>query len=52
MDFFDILDEAASRGKRISVNWIYEADDEDALEFGEDFKEDLKSLQFNLLPKS
>ncbi len=31
----------------ISVNWIYEEDDEDSLEFGEDFQEDFKSLRFN-----
>ena len=51
LDFFDILDEAAEDGKSIAVNWIYEEDDEDSLEFGEEFKEDYESLTFNLVEK-
>jgi hypothetical protein len=34
------------------VNWVYEEDDEDALEFGEEFQEDLESVTFNLVQKS
>ena len=52
MDFCDILDEAASDGKPISVNWIYEEDDEDAFEFGEEFQEDLEFVTFNLVKKA
>ncbi len=52
MDFCDMLEEAASDGKHISVNWVYEKDDEDALEFGEEFQEDYEMLEFNLVEKS
>ena len=46
-DFFRKLENSVNKGKKISVNWIYEEDDEDSLEFGEDFQEDFKSLIFN-----
>lgn len=51
MNFFDLLDDAAGDGKNIIINWIYESDDEDALEFGEDFEEDLENVTFNLVEK-
>lgn len=51
MDFFDMLETAARQGKSITINWYYDEGDEDLLEFGEDFKYDLKSVQFNLLQK-
>jgi len=51
MDFCDILDAAAANGKAITVNWIYEEDDEDAFEFGEEFQEDLEFVTFNLVEK-
>jgi hypothetical protein len=50
--FFDKLLEAVNRGKSISINWIYEEDDEDALEFGEEFQEDFENLKFNFIKKS
>ncbi len=52
LDFFDTLETAANDGKEIAVNWFYEEDDEDALEFGEEFKEDFESLDFNLIEKT
>jgi hypothetical protein len=52
MDFCDVLEEAANSGKNVTVNWIYEEDDEDALEFGEEFQEELESVKFNLVEKS
>lgn len=51
MNFFDLLDETASKGKAIIVNWIYDADNESSLEYGEEFKEDVKFIQFNLVEK-
>ncbi len=51
LDLFDLLEEAAGDGKTITVNWVYDVEDEDALEFGEEFKEDLESLDFNLVRK-
>jgi hypothetical protein len=50
--FFDKLLEAVNQGKNVSVNWIYEEDDEDALEFGEEFQEDFEDLKFNFIKKS
>lgn len=51
LDLFDLLEESAADGKTITVNWVYDAEDEDALEFGEEFKEDMESLAFNLVRK-
>jgi hypothetical protein len=50
-DFFDILEEAHENGKKITVRWLYDAENENALEAGEDFKEDFESLDFNLIEK-
>ena len=50
-DFFDVLDESHNNGKDINVNWIYDKDNEAALEAGEDFKEDFEGLSFTLLQK-
>ena len=49
LDLFDCLEEAAAKGDKITVNWIYEADNDSAEEFGEEFKEDLEALTFNLV---
>jgi len=49
LDLFDRLEEAAATGNNITVNWIYEADNDSAEEFGEEFKEDLEALTFNLV---
>ncbi len=50
-DFFDILEEAHEDGKEVTVRWLYDAENENALEAGEDFKEDFESLDFNLIEK-
>jgi len=52
MNIFDLLDEAVASGRKIVVNWIYDAGNESALEYGEEFKEDLESLEFNLVEKN
>lgn len=49
MNIFGILDEAAEDGKDIVVNWLCSKDNESALECGEEFKEDLEKLQFNII---
>ena len=49
-DFFDLLDEA-SENHTIEINWIYDAENESALEAGEDFIEDFESLKINLVQK-
>ena len=50
-DFFDILEEAHNGGKSIQINWIYDCENESALEAGEDFKEDFEELNFTLVKK-
>lgn len=50
-DFFDTLEEEVDKGKHISVNWIYDDEDDDKLEMGEEFQEDFENLPFNLLKK-
>lgn len=49
MNFFDLLENASEAGKKIIVNWIYDADNENSLEYGEEFKEDIESFEFNLI---
>ena len=52
MDFFDLLDEAADEEKHITVNWMYDDEDDSTLEAGEEFQEDLETLTFNFVIKS
>jgi hypothetical protein len=49
MDFFDMLEENVEQGKDITVNWLYDEDNEMAIEYGEDFMEDLELLPFHLV---
>lgn len=52
MNLFDQLeDEVENKGKHIIVNWIYDAENDTAEEFGEEFQEDIESLTFNLVTK-
>ncbi|MES0489118.1 MAG: DUF1987 domain-containing protein [Leptospirales bacterium] len=51
MDIFDLLDGAVKEGKNIVVNWEYNKENDSLLEYGTEFKEDLKYLPFNLQPK-
>ncbi len=52
LDLFDRLEEEVSdNGKKITVNWIYDADNDSSEEYGEEFQEDLESLTFNLVQK-
>lgn len=52
MDIFDTLEDASDEGKNIVVNWIYDEENDSALEYGEEFAEDLDELTFNLVEKS
>lgn len=49
MNIFDILEEAAERGRDIIVNWRYDKENEAAMECGEEFMEDLESIKFNMV---
>lgn len=49
-DFFDILD-INSKKFQIEINWLYDKDNETALEMGEDFKDDFDNLNINIISK-
>lgn len=49
-DFFDLLEEESDE-KQVEVNWIYDAENESAMEAGEDFIEDFEKLTINLVEK-
>lgn len=52
LEFFDLLDDAAFRGMSVTVNWIYEQDDDDMREYGEEFVEDFRRLTFHFIKKT
>jgi len=49
-DLFDLLEENKDQHK-ITINWIYDGENESALEAGEDFQEDFEELTINLVEK-
>lgn len=46
---FNTLQDAAMRERKIAVYWHYDEDNDISLEYGEEFREDLKSLPFHLV---
>jgi hypothetical protein len=48
MTLFDLLDLYAMKGREITVNWICDEDNDIAIECGEEFKEDLSYLSFQI----
>jgi len=46
---FDMLQAEAEKGKNISVRWMCNAENETAIECGEEFKEDLEKLPFDIV---
>jgi len=51
MDLFEFFEDHSEEGKNIVVNWIYDEENDAALEYGEEFAEDVESLTFNLVEK-
>lgn len=51
MDMFDIFEAAVIAGKNLTLNWIYDKENESVLEYGEEFQEDLEVLKLNLVEK-
>jgi hypothetical protein len=49
MNIFDLLDDAAASGKNITVNWKYREEDDNIQESGEEYKEDIEHLKFNMI---
>ena len=46
MGLFDMLDETAAEGNAVVINWIYDEEDDNMEELGEEFAEDLENVQF------
>jgi hypothetical protein len=46
MSLLEKLEDAASRGATVSINWYYDEDDDTMQELGEEFGEDLKHARF------
>lgn len=51
INFFNLLEDEYKKGKKITINWSCDKDNEIAFECGEEFKEDL-TLPFNLIQYS
>jgi hypothetical protein len=49
-DFFEYLEDKASDGMSIFINWRYRKEDDTMLEAGEDFQEDIEACKFELVP--
>lgn len=49
-DFFDLLEENNDKSE-IVINWIYDEENETALEAGEEFIDDFETLNINLKSK-
>ncbi len=49
MNMFQMLDDAASTGTRVTISWHFAPDDDTMKEFGEDFSEDLEHVTFTLV---
>jgi len=50
MTVFDLLEQGVIEGRKISVKWICDKQNEFAIECGEEFKEDLNELPFSVEP--
>ncbi len=51
MTIFDMLQAEVEKGRNFSVLWLCDAENETAVECGEEFKEDLESLPFDIVLK-
>jgi hypothetical protein len=49
MTIFDMLQAEAEKGKNVSVLWLCDTENETAIECGEEFKEDLDRLPFEIV---
>lgn len=52
LEIFFQLEKAVIGGKNIVVNWIYDKDNQDNLEYGKEFQEELEFLKFNFTLKN
>jgi len=45
---FDVFNQLAQRGQRVTLNWLFDAEDDIAEEFGQELALDFTDLQVNL----
>jgi len=50
MNMFQLLEDAAARGRGVVVNWHFHPDDDTMEEFGEDFGLDFQKAEFRMCP--
>lgn len=50
-DLFDLFEEAVQDNCQIIINWYFDEENESAQEAGEDFKDDFKTLNINLVSR-
>jgi len=48
MKLFELLDEAALKGRQVNIEWYYQEDDDTMQEFGEDYSEDIEHASFTM----
>jgi hypothetical protein len=49
MNMIKILEASARDGTQVTLNWIFQKEDDVMREFGEDFSQDLHHVQFHLV---
>ncbi len=49
MDFFNRLEDVADQGCSVTINWRYHEENDMAVEYGEEFQEELSKVGFNLI---
>jgi hypothetical protein len=49
MNLFDLFEDAGMDGKKILINWRYHEENDTAMECGEEFKEEMTNVEFNLI---
>lgn len=49
MTILDLFDQEVEKGKNIKIHWIASEDNDIAIECGEEFKEDLEFIEFNII---
>lgn len=49
LDIFTLLESSSGKFESIKVNWYYEVDDDNMLDYGEEFRDEFPSLSFNLI---
>ncbi|MEM4251402.1 MAG: DUF1987 domain-containing protein, partial [Candidatus Bathyarchaeia archaeon] len=48
LNILEMLEDAHAKGRKVDLNWYYQEEDDDMLENGQEFAEDM-SLQFNFI---